>query len=166
MNFSRLCLTYLFPMLILLGTLEYYSPLSTVSPSSDFPLESRLSWDPWSKSQKPKQTKQTKNKTNIANKTPQRRKGISKTEPYFSGLSGNLIRNSWFLYDLFSNVRIIFFTELSSNGSSWYKGTNATISPKRISYSLITTSSPWLLHAILPLPFLGWMYRTNFYLAH
>ena len=55
----------------------------------------------------------------------------SKTEPHFSGLSGNLIRNSWFLYDLFSNVRIIFFTELSSNGSSWCKETNATISVQR-----------------------------------
>ena len=55
----------------------------------------------------------------------------SKTETHFSGLSGNLIRNSWFLYDLFSNVRIIFFTELSSNGSSWCKETNATISVQR-----------------------------------
>lgn len=37
---------------------------------------------------------------------------------YFSGLSGNLILSSWFLYDLFSKVRIIFFTELSSTGSA------------------------------------------------
>lgn len=38
------------------------------------------------------------------------------------------MRNSWFLYDLFSNVRIIFFTELSSSGSSWYKDTKAAMS--------------------------------------
>lgn len=53
---------------------------------------------------------------------PPWRGGVSRRkEPYFSGLSGNLMRSSWFLYDRFSNVRIIFFTELSSSGSSWNK---------------------------------------------
>lgn len=103
------------------------------------------SWDSRPKAQKPKQTKHTKSKTKTSNKASQRRRGKKQqNEPYFSGLSGNLIRNSWFLYDLFSNVRIIFFTELSSNGSSWCKET--TIQSKGIvSYSLITTSFPWLL---------------------
>ena len=119
------------------------------------------SWDSWAKSQKLKQTRHTKSQTKIANKTPQRGRGKnSKTEPYFSGLSGNLIRNSWFLYDRFSNVRIIFFTELSSSGSSWCKGTNATISVQSDFFFTITTPFPRLLRAMLT--FLGGVHSTCF----
>lgn len=90
------------------------------------------------------QSRQNKWKAKQKQQTTRRRKkGITETEPYFSGLSGNLIRNSWFLYDLFSNVRIIFFTELSSSGSSWYKGNERQqFQSKGISYLLITTSFP------------------------
>lgn len=65
--------------------------------------------------QSKQQTQQIRKQANM------QERGVSKVESYFSGLSGNLIRSSWFLYDRFSNVRIIFFTELSSSGSSWNK---------------------------------------------
>lgn len=115
------CLMCLFPLLIILRILEYHWlrvlwVLLVISQTCGSSWEHKIH----------------KEQNKIANKTSQRRKGKnSKTETYFSGLSGNLIRNSWFLYDLFSNVRIIFFTELSSNGSSWGKETNATISVQR-----------------------------------
>lgn len=88
-------------------------------------------------------TKADKTITNSKQNTSEE-KGISKTGPYFSGLSGNLIRNSWFLYDLFSNVRIIFFTELSSNGSSWYKRTNTTTVIFHGFYKLLCHSLSWV----------------------
>lgn len=82
--------------------------------------------DPKPRNQSRQNTQRAKQKTATKHLRGERAKN-SKMEPYFSGLSGNLIRNSWFLYDLFSNVRIIFFTELSSNGSSWCKETTISV---------------------------------------
>lgn len=121
MNFSSVCLICLSLLLTLLCALEYHWLWALWVFPGIFQIRG-LSWDSWHKSQKSKQAKQMKNRTKTTNITCKRKEGFNKTEPYFSGLSGNLIRNSWFLYDLFSNVRIIFFTELSSSGSSWHKG--------------------------------------------
>lgn len=122
------CLMCLFPLLILLCTREhhwFWVPRELLVISQTW----ESSWDSRPKAQKPEQTKHTKSKTKNSkqNTSEEKRQKNSKSEPYFSGLSGNLIRNSWFLYDLFSNVRIIFFTELSSNGSSWCKETTISV---------------------------------------
>lgn len=71
-------------------------------------------------------------KQKIAKRTPQRRRGKKQQKPDLTSLDC-LETWSWLLVfptSLFSNVRIIFFTELSSNGSSWCKET--TISVQRI----------------------------------
>lgn len=72
-------------------------------------------------------------------------------DTHFSGLSGNLILSSWFLYDLFSKVKIIFFTVPSSTGSACQPRANHKVNVRSVllilkvnlcSYDLTSGSSP------------------------
>lgn len=68
-------------------------------------------------------------------------------DTHFSGLSGNLILSSWFLYDLFSKVKIIFFTVPSSTGSACQHRANHKIKCKIC--SSYTKSKPVLVRSHL-----------------
>lgn len=96
--------------------------------------------------QSKQQIQQTRKQANM-------QRGVSKVDSYFSGLSGNLIRSSWFLYDRFSNVRIIFFTELSSSGSSWNKDSSFSVQGSQsltVTMALLSTCCRGPLLLLLP----------------